>query len=47
MPKKKSCASSVTHVTCGTTKFVSENLVHYPCALKMMLFPGTVFLALQ
>ena len=33
MPKNKSCGYSVTHVTCGTNKFVLEHLGYHYYAL--------------
>ena len=46
MPKNKSCGYSVTHVTCGTIKFVLEYLGHLYYALQRMTFSGTASLVL-
>ena len=47
MPKNKSCGYSVTHVTCGTIKFVLEPLGHLYYALQRMTFSGTASLVLR
>ena len=47
MPKNKSCGYSVTHVTCGTIKFVLEHLGHLYYALQRMTFSGTASLVLR
>ena len=47
MLKNKSYGYSVTHVTCGTIKFVPENLGHLYYALQRMTFSGTASLVLQ
>ena len=47
MPKNKSCGYSVTHVTCGTIKFVLEHLGHLFYARQRMTFSGTAFLVLR
>ena len=47
MPKNKSCGYSVTHVTCGTIKFVLEHLGHLNYALQRMTFSGTASLVLR
>ena len=47
MPKNMSCGYSVTHVTCGTIKFVLEPLGHLYYALQRMTFSGTASLVLR
>ena len=47
MSKNKSCGYSVTHVTCGTIKFVLEPLGHLYYALQRMTFSGTASLVLR
>ena len=46
MPKNKSCGYSVTHVTCGTIKFVLAHLGHLYYALQRVTFSGTASLVL-